>query len=73
VVERGTLARLGEGEDSFLVANAPYRLSATPTSARPRLPGLGEHSTEVLREVLGLSPRRIDELSTKGVLGKAPQ
>jgi hypothetical protein len=37
------------------------------------LPGLGEHNTEVLREVLGLSPRRIDELSTEGVLGKAPQ
>jgi crotonobetainyl-CoA:carnitine CoA-transferase CaiB-like acyl-CoA transferase len=73
IVERGTLARLGEGEDSFLVANAPYRLSATPTCARARLAGLGEHSVEVLRDTLGLSPRRIDELSTRGVLGKAPQ
>jgi CoA:oxalate CoA-transferase len=73
ITERGTLARLGEGDDSFLVANAPYRLSATPTSARSRLARLGENSIEVLREVLGLSARRIDELSTKGVLGKAPQ
>lgn len=73
ITERGTLARLGEGDDSFLVANAPYRLSATPTSARSRLARLGENSIEVLREVLGLSARRIDELSTSGVLGKAPQ
>lgn len=73
IVARGTLARLGEGDESFLVANAPYRLSATPTSARPRLAALGEHSTEVLRDVLGKSPRRIDELSTRGVLGKTPR
>jgi len=43
VATRGTMARLGEGEASFLVANAPYQLSATPTSARPRLAALGEH------------------------------
>jgi CoA:oxalate CoA-transferase len=73
VVARGTLARLGDGEDSFLVANAPYRLSATPTSARPRLAALGEHSEEVLQEVLHLSAKRIDDLVTRGVLGKVPR
>jgi len=73
VAARGTLAKLGEGEDTFLVANAPYRLSGTPLAARPCLAKLGEHGEEVLREELGLSPRRIDELMTQGVLGKAPQ
>jgi CoA:oxalate CoA-transferase len=73
VAARGTLAKLGEGDDTFLVANAPYRLSATPLAARPCLARLGEHGEEVLREELGLSPRRIDELMTQGVLGKAPQ
>jgi crotonobetainyl-CoA:carnitine CoA-transferase CaiB-like acyl-CoA transferase len=71
VVERGTLARLGEGDDSFLVANAPYRLSATPTSARARLAALGEHSAQVLQEVLGLSVGQVAELQAHGVLGKA--
>jgi crotonobetainyl-CoA:carnitine CoA-transferase CaiB-like acyl-CoA transferase len=73
IAGRGTLARLGEGEDSFLVANAPYRLSATPMSARPRLAALGEHSCEVLAGELGLTPKQLDELQTRGVLGKAPQ
>lgn len=73
VTERGTLARLGEGDASFLVANVPYRLSATPLSARPRLAGLGQHSCEVLREELGLSDKQLDELQTRGVLGKAPR
>jgi len=71
VAARGTLERLGEGEDSFLVANAPYQLSATPTRARSRLAALGEHSADVLQEMLGLAPERIDELLQRGVLGKA--
>ncbi len=71
VATRGTMARLGEGEASFLVANAPYQLSATPTSARPRLAALGEHGREVLDEMLGLSPQRFEELRAQGVFGKA--
>lgn len=70
IAERGTLSRLGEGDGSFLVANAPYRLSATPTSARARLAALGEHSGEVLREELGLSASRVDALQARGILGK---
>ncbi|HYP82772.1 CaiB/BaiF CoA-transferase family protein [Variovorax sp.] len=71
VTARGTMKRLGDGSDSFLVANPPYRLSATPMSARPLLAQLGEHGQEVLRSELGLSPARIDELMNKGVLGRA--
>jgi hypothetical protein len=42
-------------------------------SARPRLAALGEHSCEVLAGELGLTPKQLDELQTRGVLGKAPQ
>jgi crotonobetainyl-CoA:carnitine CoA-transferase CaiB-like acyl-CoA transferase len=74
---RGTLTGLGaceEGEDGrFLVANAPYRLSATPLSARPRLAALGEHAHEVLHGMLGLSADRIAALQGAGVLGPAPR
>jgi crotonobetainyl-CoA:carnitine CoA-transferase CaiB-like acyl-CoA transferase len=70
VAARGTLARLGEGDDSFLVANVPYRLSATPTAARSRLAGLGEHGAQVLHEMLGLSAGQIAELQAQGVVGK---
>jgi CoA:oxalate CoA-transferase len=71
VAARGTLERLGDGEDSFLVANAPFQLSATPTRARSRLAALGEHSADVLQEMLDLTPEHIQELVRRGVLGKA--
>ncbi|MBU1360834.1 MAG: CoA transferase [Gammaproteobacteria bacterium] len=73
IVARGTMTSLGVGDDTFLVANAPYVLSATPTSARARLAGLGEHSVEVLQEKLDLSDSQIQELQGQGVLGKAAQ
>lgn len=71
IVERGTLTRLGTRDDSFLVANAPYKLSATPTTARRRLARLGEHSAAVLHELLGLSAGQIAALRAEGVLGRA--
>lgn len=72
VADRGTLARLGEGDETFMVANVPFKMSATPLAARARLPDLGEHSAHVLRERLGLSDEDIAHLEEQGVLGKVP-
>lgn len=71
ITARGTLAELGEGDGRFLVANAPYRLSATPTTARGRLAALGEHTDEVLREKLALGAGQLAELRAQGVFGGA--
>ena len=71
IAARGTMAELGEGDGRFLVANAPYRLSATPTAARGRLAALGEHTDEVLREKLALGADQLAELRAQGVFGKA--
>ncbi len=70
LAERGTLSELGEGGETFKVVNAPYRLSATPSVARPLLADLGEHSCEVLREMLGLTEGQIAELRALGILGE---
>ena len=51
-----------------LVAS-PMRLSATPVQYRAAPPQLGQHTLEVLRDRLGLSPEAIDELERQGVLG----
>ena len=48
--ERGLFVEMGEGDAAFKVANVPYRMSATPTAARPIVAGLGEHTEEVLHE-----------------------
>ena len=51
------------------VVGVPVRLSATPGSVRTPSPALGEHTGEVLRELLGLSAAEIDALRAAGALG----
>jgi crotonobetainyl-CoA:carnitine CoA-transferase CaiB-like acyl-CoA transferase len=66
---REFFSELGEGEHRFRVANAPSRLSATPMAARPMLAALGEHTDEVLQQILGVDAARLAELRAAGVLG----
>jgi CoA:oxalate CoA-transferase len=50
---RGSFERVGSHPESFLVANPPYKLSGSAIHARQGLPQLGEHTDEILQEVLG--------------------
>lgn len=69
LAERGFLAELGAGEGRFKCANQAFRLSRTPTRARPLLPALGEHGAEVLQEKLALDAAQIQRLRAAHVLG----
>jgi formyl-CoA transferase/CoA:oxalate CoA-transferase len=51
------------------MVGAPVRLSATPGSVRTPSPTLGQHTDEVLREVLGLSDAELAALRSAGALG----
>lgn len=46
----------------------PYRMSGTPVSVQSPAPCLGQHTDEVLRDVLGLPGDAITALRDKGVL-----
>lgn len=72
VAVRGFLAELGAGDDCFVVPNAPFKLSATPTAARNLLPSLGEHTEEVLAERLGLQGDALQRLRERNVFGGRP-
>jgi crotonobetainyl-CoA:carnitine CoA-transferase CaiB-like acyl-CoA transferase len=52
------------------VVNCPIKLSATKPTIRNTAPHLGEHTEEVLTEVLGLSPEDFRQLRQSGALGK---
>lgn len=69
VVERGLVNKIAHrsaGEVSLLAS--PLRLSDTPTTLRRPPPMLGEHTAEVLGEVLHLDEARIEELTASGVI-----
>ncbi|MES3025673.1 MAG: CaiB/BaiF CoA-transferase family protein [Pseudomonadota bacterium] len=50
------------------LVRSPMKLSATPTTAHRAPPLLGQHTDEVLREVLGRSEAEIAQLRAGGVL-----
>ena len=49
-------------------ARAPVRLSATPGAVRAPAPELGQHTEEVLLEVLGFEWEQIGRLREQGVI-----
>ncbi|OPC79642.1 formyl-CoA transferase [Embleya scabrispora] len=53
---------------AFPMHNVFPKLSATPGAVRRLGPELGEHNTEVYRDLLGLTRDRIDDLAARGVV-----
>lgn len=49
--------------------NHPVTLTQTPATIRRLAPSLGEHSGEILKEVLGYDDEQIADLAAAGVLG----
>ncbi len=55
IVARGSLTQVTDGAGAYAVPNAPFQMPGLDTSVRPHVPVLGEHSTAVLRDMLGYS------------------
>lgn len=51
----------------------PWRFSVSKRGAQRPAPALGEHSTVILRDLLGYSDSRIAELAESGALGGSPE
>ena len=70
VQARGTLVDMDHPRAGKVrMVGAPVRLSATPGAVRTPAPMLGEHTDEVLRQLLGLGSEQIDALRGAGVIG----
>lgn len=50
------------------VLSPPVKYSSATPSIRSPPPMLGEHTDEILREVVGLSEERVQELRERGVV-----
>ncbi|ACA17010.1 formyl-CoA transferase [Methylobacterium sp. 4-46] len=57
---------------AYLTVGNPIKLSDSPTEVK-RSPLLGEHTDEVLREVLGYGEERIVDIAASGAIGALPK
>ena len=73
VVERNMVMELQHGSgETFRVLGSPLKMSASPVNENPLPPPmLGEHSHEILQEVLGLDDEAIDALRQSGAINTA--
>ncbi len=69
---REMFPQLENVEKSF-VTGLPVKFSASPGQVRTGPPAIGQHSREILSELLKLSPTKLDELESAGVIRTATQ
>jgi formyl-CoA transferase/CoA:oxalate CoA-transferase len=70
---REMFPRLGEAMDGFrTITGLPVKFSATPGRVGAAVPRLGQHTREILRELLDAAPDEIEKLESAGVIRCAP-
>ena len=72
VMEGAQLGRQHPVAGEVVIPGFPWKFAAQPDLADLVAPRLGEHNRPVLRELLGYSDERIDDLHARGVLRSAP-
>ncbi|MDB5816922.1 MAG: hypothetical protein JWQ11_562 [Rhizobacter sp.] len=60
MTHRGSMARVHDGGGEQRVPNLPFRLSDAKVEVGARVPALGEHTQQVLSEMLGLDAAAIE-------------
>jgi formyl-CoA transferase len=66
----GTIVEVDHPERGpYLTVGNPIKMSDSPSVVK-RSPLLGEHTEEILREVLGYTPSEISEIAATGVVGE---
>jgi 2-methylfumaryl-CoA isomerase len=59
------------GAGAFLVPGSPFEFGAIPRTPASRAPMLGEHTDEILLDILGLSSSEIGRLHDDGIVASA--
>lgn len=69
IVERNSFTYIDHptlGKDC--ITSPPWRFSETPASITRHAPGIGEHTEEILKDILGISDKEIDELKENKII-----
>jgi crotonobetainyl-CoA:carnitine CoA-transferase CaiB-like acyl-CoA transferase len=72
LAQRDMLVEFPRGDDqpgTYVVPGNPIKMSQAPPAPDRRGPWLGEHTDQVLSDLLGLDHQRIDELRAAGIVG----
>ena len=56
------------GEGAVSLIGSPVKMSKTPVSYRHAPPTLGQHTDEVLQELLGINEAERSELAERGII-----
>jgi CoA:oxalate CoA-transferase len=71
IAHRGMLTELDQPvAGKMRIAGSPIRLSETPGEVRFPAPLLGQHSAEILKDLLGLSGEEIEQLREEGIINR---
>jgi crotonobetainyl-CoA:carnitine CoA-transferase CaiB-like acyl-CoA transferase len=65
--ERGILQQMTHGERTMMMPTWPVRFDGVPTKVEPA-PLLGEHTTEVLSDWLGIDAAAVAQLRQDGIV-----
>jgi len=69
VADRGMITEIHHPKaGSFRVVNSPFKFSRTPCGAERTCPDLGEHTEEVLKELLAINKQDVDRLRKSGII-----
>ena len=67
------MERVDGGEQPVLIPGNPVKLSKVAEGPETRVPWVGEHTEEVLRDELGLSDEQLDELVAAKVIDRVKE
>jgi crotonobetainyl-CoA:carnitine CoA-transferase CaiB-like acyl-CoA transferase len=69
VAQRAMLARFTAGDQTYVVPGNPIKMSGYDPPPDRRGPWLGEHTDDILHDLLGLDDERIATLRADGIIG----
>lgn len=67
IAERGAFKQMQDQDGPFKIQNPPFQFASSDTATADSVPELGEHTLEVLTQLLGYDAAKVQQLCSSGV------